>query len=86
MPGDRLALGRELSRLPCVVRVQQRDPIAVPDPRERGITSRGGPLAALVVDDGLLVRRAGLVERRPKRFVEERRWWFDGDDQADAHR
>ena len=82
---DRLALGRQLARLPSVVGIEQGDPVAFAELRQRGVAHRGRPVATRVVDDRVLVRRRLLVERRPERLVQERGRRFHGHDQADAH-
>ena len=83
--GDRVALRGELARLPGVVGVQQRDPVALAELRERGLARRRGAVAALVADDGVRVGRALLLERRPHGLVQERRRRQNGDDQPNPH-
>ena len=83
--GDRVALRGELARLPGVVGVQQRDPVALAELRERGLARRRGAVAALVADDGVCVGRALLLERRPHGLVQERRRRQNRDYQPNPH-
>ena len=69
---DRLPLGRELARLPRVVGIEQRDPVAILQLGERCLPRLRWARAVLVMDDGVL-RPAAAPARAPTASASSRK-------------